>query len=49
MAANENDHPLVVHGFSVGGYMWGELCAHVMKNKEAWVFIEYNIPYKYTI
>lgn len=37
MAMNENEHPLVVHGFSVGGYMWGELCAHVMKNKELYM------------
>lgn len=34
MAANENEHPLVVHGFSVGGYMWGEVFVHVMKDKE---------------
>lgn len=34
MTANENDQPLVVHGFSVAGYMWGELCVHVMKNPQ---------------
>ncbi|KAM3966108.1 LOW QUALITY PROTEIN: transmembrane protein 53-like [Aphomia sociella] len=34
MASNDNDHPLVVHGFSVAGYMWGEVIVHIMKNKE---------------
>ncbi|XP_013141438.1 PREDICTED: uncharacterized protein LOC106105586 [Papilio polytes] len=34
LSANENDQPLVVHGFSVGGYLWGEVCAHVMADKE---------------
>ncbi|XP_046970821.1 uncharacterized protein LOC124537906 [Vanessa cardui] len=34
MAANENDQPTVLHGFSVGGYIWGEVCAHIMNNKE---------------
>lgn len=34
MAANDNDHPLMLHGFSVGGYIWGEVCAHVMKDPE---------------
>ncbi|XP_072945585.1 uncharacterized protein [Epargyreus clarus] len=34
MAANENDQPMVVHGFSVGGYLWGEVCAHVMKDRD---------------
>uniref|UniRef100_A0A2A4JBY1 Transmembrane protein 53 n=1 Tax=Heliothis virescens TaxID=7102 RepID=A0A2A4JBY1_HELVI len=37
MAMNENEHPLVVHGFSVAGYMWGEVCVHVMKNKELYM------------
>ncbi|KOB75026.1 Transmembrane protein 53 [Operophtera brumata] len=31
---NENEHPLVVHGFSVAGYIWGELCVHAMNDKE---------------
>ncbi|XP_039747775.1 uncharacterized protein LOC120624978 [Pararge aegeria] len=34
MAANENDQPTVLHGFSVGGYIWGEVCAQVMDNKQ---------------
>lgn len=34
MHVNENDQPLVVHGFSVAGYMWGEVCVQVMKNPE---------------
>ncbi|XP_047538852.1 uncharacterized protein LOC125072312 isoform X2 [Vanessa atalanta] len=34
MAANENDQPTVLHGFSVGGYIWGEVCVHIMNNKE---------------
>ncbi|KAJ0172553.1 hypothetical protein K1T71_011692 [Dendrolimus kikuchii] len=34
LAMNENDQPLVLHGFSVAGYMMGEICVHVMKNKE---------------
>lgn len=34
MAANDNDHPLMIHGFSVAGYIWGELCVHVMKDPE---------------
>ncbi|XP_045504715.1 uncharacterized protein LOC123701327 [Colias croceus] len=34
MSANDNEQPLVVHGFSVGGYLWGELCVHVMKDQQ---------------
>ncbi|KPJ07010.1 hypothetical protein RR48_03241 [Papilio machaon] len=34
LSANESEQPLVVHGFSVGGYLWGEVCAHVMSNRE---------------
>ncbi|KAI5636924.1 hypothetical protein NE865_10339 [Phthorimaea operculella] len=34
MDQNANEHPLVIHGFSVGGYMWGELCVHVMKDPQ---------------
>ncbi|CAG5053985.1 unnamed protein product [Parnassius apollo] len=34
MSANENGQPMVVHGFSVGGYIWGEVCAQAMKNRE---------------
>ncbi|CAK1588970.1 unnamed protein product [Parnassius mnemosyne] len=34
MSANENGQPMVVHGFSVGGYIWGEVCAQIMKNRE---------------
>ncbi|XP_028157200.1 uncharacterized protein LOC114350556 isoform X3 [Ostrinia furnacalis] len=33
MAANENDQPMVIHGFSVGGYMMGEVFVRVMRNK----------------
>ncbi|XP_050682898.1 uncharacterized protein LOC126978175 [Leptidea sinapis] len=36
MAANENDQPLVVHGFSVAGYIWGEVCVHAMNNQQAY-------------
>ncbi|XP_026318096.1 uncharacterized protein LOC113228885 [Hyposmocoma kahamanoa] len=32
LSANDNDHPLVVHGFSIAGYLWGEVCVHVMKD-----------------
>ncbi|KPI98262.1 PREDICTED: uncharacterized protein LOC106120768 [Papilio xuthus] len=34
LSANESEQPLVVHGFSVGGYLWGEVCAQVMSNKD---------------
>ncbi|KAL4718639.1 hypothetical protein ACJJTC_017471, partial [Scirpophaga incertulas] len=34
MTHNGKEHPLVVHGFSVGGYIMGEVFVHVMKNKE---------------
>lgn len=34
ITSNETDHPLVVHGFSVAGYMWGEVFVQVMKNQE---------------
>ncbi|XP_060806199.1 uncharacterized protein LOC106136566 [Amyelois transitella] len=34
MAENDNGQPLVVHGFSVGGYIMGEMCVEVMKDKE---------------
>ncbi|XP_041969807.1 uncharacterized protein LOC121726483 [Aricia agestis] len=34
LAANDNEQPLVIHGFSVGGYIWGEVCAHVIDNKD---------------
>ncbi|CAG9782486.1 unnamed protein product [Diatraea saccharalis] len=34
MAMNDNGQPLMVHGFSVAGYMMGEICVHTMKNKE---------------
>lgn len=33
MTVNDRFGPLVIHGFSVGGYLWGELCMHAMKNK----------------
>lgn len=29
--------PLVIHGFSVGGYMWGELCFIASSNKPRYV------------
>lgn len=32
MAAN--DHSYVVHGFSVGGYVWSEAMVHAMKDKD---------------
>ncbi|CAG9571871.1 unnamed protein product [Danaus chrysippus] len=32
LAVNETDQPTVVHGFSVGGYIWGEVCVHVLNN-----------------
>lgn len=34
MASNENEQPLVVHGFSIAGYMWGEVYVHVMNNRK---------------
>ncbi|XP_049878485.1 uncharacterized protein LOC126375549 [Pectinophora gossypiella] len=34
MSENETEQPLVVHGFSVAGYIWGELCVHVMKDAQ---------------
>ncbi|XP_031765100.2 uncharacterized protein LOC113512027 [Galleria mellonella] len=34
MSTNVNSHPLVLHGFSVGGYIWGEVIGHSMENKE---------------
>ncbi|CAH2055644.1 unnamed protein product, partial [Iphiclides podalirius] len=36
MSANESDQPMVVHGFSVGGYIWGEVCAKAMENRDAY-------------
>ncbi|XP_059061055.1 uncharacterized protein LOC131853970 [Achroia grisella] len=37
IATNENEHPMVVHGFSVGGYIWGEVMNHVMNNKDRYL------------
>ncbi|XP_053616608.1 uncharacterized protein l(2)k09913 [Plodia interpunctella] len=34
MAENDNGQPLTIHGFSVAGYMMGEICVEVMKDKE---------------
>jgi hypothetical protein len=34
MTYNGTDQPLVIHGFSVAGYLMGEVCVHVLKNKE---------------
>lgn len=31
--ANESIAPLAIHGFSIGGYIWGELCMHYSSNK----------------
>lgn len=31
---NVTYHPLVLHGFSVGGYVWGECLVHMARNME---------------
>lgn len=31
---NNTDCPLFIHGFSVGGYVWGEVLVHMAREKQ---------------
>lgn len=33
---NESYNPMLIHGFSVGGYLWGECMVHMMKDLETY-------------
>lgn len=32
LANNVSSHPLLLHGFSVGGYVWGECMVHMARD-----------------
>lgn len=34
LKANESNSPIVLHGFSVGAYLWGEVLVHATVEKE---------------
>lgn len=34
LANNVSTHPIVLHGFSVGGYLWGECMVHMSRDVE---------------
>lgn len=40
---NTSDNPLVVHGFSVGGYQWGEVLVQIAGNQERYLPISNRI------
>lgn len=40
---NTRQRPILIHGFSVGGYLWGELLALVEKDRERYQPVLKNI------